>query len=111
MPARESIQTTEERLEEFRENWTRTDVDFFFRDYVRKQLKDASFSDWNDDDIKMIHQFANYICRRIRGIMAEEVSEDGLRKMLKDPRYWRDNNPIISEKIQRGFNKLYGGTK
>ena len=27
---------------------------------------------------------------------------------MRDPKYWRDKDPEITQKIQNGFNKLYG---
>lgn len=37
----------------------------------------------------------------------EELSEDSLRKMMEDPRYWRDKDKSYVAKISRGFEKLY----
>ena len=37
----------------------------------------------------------------------EELSEDSLRKMMEDPRYWRDKDKDYIAKITRGFEKLY----
>ena len=30
-----------------------------------------------------------------------------LKKLMKDPRYWRDQNPTIVEKVREGFRVLY----
>lgn len=35
------------------------------------------------------------------------LSEAGLRKMMEDPRYWRDKDSAYIAKITRGFEKLY----
>ena len=37
-----------------------------------------------------------------------ESTEEDLRNMMRDPKYWRDKDPEITQKIQNGFNKLYG---
>ena len=36
-------------------------------------------------------------------------SEDGLRKMMRDPRYWRERDPEMVKKVTRGFKTLYPG--
>ncbi len=35
------------------------------------------------------------------------VSEKGLRKMMRDPRYWRDKDPTFIQKVADGFKELY----
>nr|DAS10161.1 MAG TPA: hypothetical protein [Caudoviricetes sp.] len=37
----------------------------------------------------------------------EELNEETLKKMMQDPRYWRDNDKAYIDKITRGFQKLY----
>lgn len=39
--------------------------------------------------------------------MPEELTEASLRKMMEDPRYWRDKDASYVSKITRGFEKLY----
>ena len=36
-----------------------------------------------------------------------ELSEQSLRKMMEDPRYWRDKDTAYINKITKGFQKLY----
>ncbi len=36
-----------------------------------------------------------------------ELSEQSLRKMMEDPRYWRDKDKAYINKITKGFEKLY----
>ena len=36
-----------------------------------------------------------------------ELSEEVLRKMMEDPRYWRDKDKAYINKITQGFEKLY----
>ena len=38
-----------------------------------------------------------------------ELNEQSLRKMMKDPRYWRDKDTAYINKITKGFEKLYPG--
>lgn len=35
------------------------------------------------------------------------MSEAGVRNMMRDPRYWRDHDPVLVEKVQQGFKRLY----
>ncbi|MBQ0013561.1 MAG: hypothetical protein KBS86_03270 [Proteobacteria bacterium] len=37
----------------------------------------------------------------------ENLSDDDLRRMMNDPKYWRDNDPEYVRKIENGFKKLY----
>ena len=41
------------------------------------------------------------------GGAVENLSESSLRKMMEDPRYWRDKDSAYIAKITRGFEKLY----
>jgi len=43
-------------------------------------------------------------------LKAEDVlSENKLRKMMEDPRYWRDHDKAYIEQISKGFEALYPG--
>lgn len=35
------------------------------------------------------------------------ISEEKLREMMKDPKYWRDKDKTYTSQIQKGFEKLY----
>lgn len=35
------------------------------------------------------------------------LSVADLKKLMKDPSYWRDQNPTVVEKVREGFRKLY----
>ncbi|MCP4394036.1 MAG: hypothetical protein GY804_07230 [Alphaproteobacteria bacterium] len=35
------------------------------------------------------------------------LNEESLRKMMQDPKYWRDKNPEYISKISEGFKRLY----
>ena len=37
----------------------------------------------------------------------ENLSDDDLRKMMQDPKYWRDHDSEYIRKIENGFKKLY----
>ena len=37
----------------------------------------------------------------------ETLSDDALRRMMRDPKYWRDADPEYVRKIENGFKKLY----
>ncbi|MCW9035580.1 MAG: hypothetical protein OQK35_05660 [Alphaproteobacteria bacterium] len=34
-------------------------------------------------------------------------SEEGLRKIMADPKYWRDRDPALVKRVQKGFERLY----
>ena len=38
---------------------------------------------------------------------SEKLSDVDLRRMMKDPKYWRDHDPEYIRKIETGFKKLY----
>ena len=38
---------------------------------------------------------------------SENLTDDDLRRMMRDPKYWRDNDPEYVRKIENGFRKLY----
>ena len=37
----------------------------------------------------------------------ETLTDNDLRRMMQDPKYWRDNDPEYVRKIENGFKKLY----
>ena len=39
--------------------------------------------------------------------VSENLSDDALRRMMRDPKYWRDADPEYVRKIENGFKKLY----
>ena len=52
-------------------------------------------------------------CNLLMGYIAPEdkcepnLTDEDLRNMMKDPKYWRDNDPEIVRKVEQGFKKLY----
>lgn len=38
-----------------------------------------------------------------------EISEEQLRRKMRDPRYWRDRDPRIQREVSEGFKRLYPG--
>ena len=38
---------------------------------------------------------------------SENLSDSDLRRMMRDPKYWRDNDAEYIRKIENGFRKLY----
>ncbi len=39
--------------------------------------------------------------------ITENLTDADLRRMMRDPKYWRDNDPEYVRKIENGFKKLY----
>ena len=37
----------------------------------------------------------------------KNLTDSDLRRMMRDPKYWRDNDPEYVRKIENGFKKLY----
>ncbi len=37
----------------------------------------------------------------------EVLDEDGLKKIMRDPKYWKDQDPDIVKKVADGFKRLY----
>ena len=37
----------------------------------------------------------------------ENLTDNDLRNMMRDPKYWRDQDPEYVRKIENGFKKLY----
>ena len=44
------------------------------------------------------------------GEAAEAQSPDSLRRMMRDPRYWRDRDPAFVQQVTDGFRRLYPGS-
>jgi hypothetical protein len=41
------------------------------------------------------------------GAVNQDVSEGDLRRLMRDPAYWRDQRPEIVEEVRAGFKRLY----
>ena len=37
------------------------------------------------------------------------MDEDGLKSLMRDPRYWRDRDPVVMRRVTDGFRRLYPG--
>ena len=42
------------------------------------------------------------------GEVADVITEEKLKEMMKDPKYWRDNDKNFIKKVDDGFKFLYG---
>ncbi len=68
------------------------------------------------EQIAMIHLKQNEIIEKVNEHSAQFIkektapTETELREMMRDPKYWRDQDPETVRKIEQGFKKLYGGT-
>lgn len=38
----------------------------------------------------------------------DEITEDSLVALQKDPRYWRDRDPALHQQVRQGYEKIYG---
>jgi hypothetical protein len=41
------------------------------------------------------------------GTGGEALTETQLKKLMNDPRYWRDHDPALTRKVDEGFKRLY----
>ncbi|MBI1326009.1 MAG: hypothetical protein GC136_00025 [Alphaproteobacteria bacterium] len=46
-----------------------------------------------------------------KAAIAGGVNEESLRRMMQDPRYWRERNPAFIAEVAKGFEQLYGANK
>ena len=42
------------------------------------------------------------------GVQPDVITEEKLKEMMKDPKYWRDNDKDFIKKVDDGFKFLYG---
>lgn len=56
---------------------------------------------------KMMHSNEPTVLKE-KSVNIETVTEEELRRMMQDPRYWKKNDPAYIKKIEDGFKKLYG---
>lgn len=46
----------------------------------------------------------------VRGEAADHpVTEESLREKMRNPRYWRDHDPVLHAEVTEGFKRLYPG--
>lgn len=59
--------------------------------------------------IQGIYQMMQSLEPRINtnGDAHENLTDADLRRMMRDPKYWRDQDPEYVQKIENGFKKLY----
>ncbi len=43
------------------------------------------------------------------GTQKPDLDENGLRTMMRDPRYWKDRDPSFVAQVTESFEKMYGG--
>lgn len=66
------------------------------------------------DKLNEVIDAVNELCSRagintpIKPQNNENITERELREMMRDPKYWRDQDPEYTRKIENGFKNLYG---
>ncbi len=45
---------------------------------------------------------------RVKNMEAFQKEEKELRNLMKDPRYWKDQDPEMVKRVEEGFKRLYG---
>lgn len=80
-------------------------------DFAEKNLPPEAFGALasSADGIKAIYSMMQSKEPKINttGTTGDTLSESDLRQMMKDPKYWRDNDQEFVRKIESGFKKLY----
>lgn len=85
------------------------------QEYGRKALPQPAFEGMacSYDGVmalyRMMQKDGNIPSARTDGVAGDVSDEASLRKMMQDPRYWRDRNPAFIAKVSAGFEKLYSG--
>ena len=41
--------------------------------------------------------------------VAPQDSEETLKRLMQDPKYWKQQDPALTKRIEDGFKRLYGG--
>jgi len=82
------------------------------RDWGKANLSDEVYRGLSAtfDGVKTLHDMMSRrepeILRQGGGAGAPE-SEAGLRALMNDPKYWRDHDPAIVQRVKAGFERLY----
>ena len=60
-------------------------------------------------DYTMVKETPEEIMEMINGTIENkpEITEEELREMMKDSKYWKDQDPEYVKKVENGFKKLY----
>ncbi len=82
------------------------------RDWGMSKLGDDAFSELSRsyEGVLALH---NMMAREEPQIsnaglgVGKPLGEEGLKEMMRDPRYWRDHDPATVQKIKDGFTRLY----
>lgn len=60
---------------------------------------------WTAADVSPLHAL-KLLMQNYKPI--KPVTERDLQSMMRDPKYWRDQDPSFVQKVTEGFQKLYG---
>ena len=108
----EAEQQTERLVNHFggQEKWnvTARQIDTWARSQLPNQVMEALASTY--EGVLAMHQM---MTNAEPGLLqkgetgSDALSVDDLKKLMKDPGYWRDQNPTVVEKVRQGFRTLY----
>lgn len=96
----------------YKNQWDECEKIFINTDYIilmkpddcYTQLKLKNSNIWVKEKIEEILNMLN-----VENKDTQHISDETLREMMKDPKYWRDQEPEYVKKVENGFKKLYGG--
>ncbi len=83
-------------------------------DWGRRNLPEAAFASLSGsvEGIKALHGLMLSRPQEPRlaagGDLPQALDETRLRRMMEDPRYWRERDPEFVGRVLRGFQQLYG---
>lgn len=95
-----------------RERWT--EVRRQLRKWGEKHLPGDAFNALccSYDGVKAMHRMMTVGDEpdlAVSGVGGAPLTETQLKKMMNDPRYWRDHDPVLMRKVEQGFRTLYPG--
>jgi len=82
------------------------------RDWGNAKLGDGAFADLagSYEGVLALHQLMSRDEPELLNAgqaASSPVGEEGLKELMRDPRYWRDHDPVMVNKIKKGFARLY----
>lgn len=87
------------------------------QEYGKKNLPAAAFEGLScsyDGVMALYNMMKNNIkspMARDGGASFDALDESALKKMMQDPKYWRDRDPSFIARVSEGFQRLYGDGK
>ena len=75
---------------------------------VNNSIKDGAYIQNLKEDVNSLRDDCNLLMGYIAPENGCELTDEDLRDMIKDPKYWKEQDPETVHKVEEGFRKLYG---